>query len=172
MGIASNSYANLSLVFPARALRGIIDFALSSLFGGGTLTRSATRSETDNGGQTLRFNSTFLELVRQHCAHSDSEADRVIRDIIKHRLRLGLDDKIVTPDPLRYDDETWLGEIRKLLTIYENIRTADPPEERPFMIEALKEKYSVEAVDEVVGDYFPELSRQTYSRGGTVAARL
>jgi hypothetical protein len=138
----------------------IVRAALFGLFRGGMLKLSAARFEMDQGEQALKFNSTFLMLVLENCTKPGSEEERVLRHIIEHRRKHCLDSEAVTPDPLRYGKETWDREIKKLLTIFENIRTVEPPNERPFMVEALKEKYSADEVDEIVQEYFPNLLEQ------------
>jgi hypothetical protein len=100
----------------------------------------------------MRFNTAFIDFARARRYAPGSQADLICRAIVERRRALRLDEKFPAGNPWNYDDNTLEYEFEKLGTVFEAVRRHGA-----VILGKLGEIYSPAEVEEIVGDYFPEL---------------
>jgi hypothetical protein len=107
----------------------------------------------------MRLSVQFIELVRQGCYEAGSQADRVLAAIVIHRRAHNLDMKLPIDPAANPCGELLDYEVRKLATVFASIQTyAGSRVDQLDVIDLLKSQYPAVEVDEIVAEYFEDLS--------------
>jgi hypothetical protein len=106
---------------------------------------------------SMRFTTSFIDLVRARMFPPNSDGDRLFQQIIDQRTQQSLDGKFETVDPWRVNDHVLEYEFRKLGTVFGALTTPAPCRGPADVVQVLKETYPTAEVDEILQEYFPEL---------------
>jgi hypothetical protein len=107
----------------------------------------------------MRLSVHFIELVRQNCYEPGSQADRILAAIVIHRRAHDLDMKLPIEPTANPSGELLDYEVRKLATVFASIQTYTGSRvDQLDVIELLKRQFPAVEVDQIVAEYFGDLS--------------